>query len=147
MSTKDPKTGKTKFEKEGLGPVQREGIEYEPDIFGWMADATLTFDKTRCDRIEPQSAWPRPGDDVAALLAEWIQDTGTPQLHVPGADAKDPNDRGAAYEAAIFAATDPAMLDFIAAKIAGEKIAPLKADVIGWVAARRAALAAEVPPS
>jgi AAA domain len=72
-SRKDDR-GRMKFEKVGLGPIQRDGIEYESDIFGWMSDATLTIDKTRCDRIPPQSTFEKPGDDVAALLAEWITD-------------------------------------------------------------------------
>lgn len=66
--------GKLKFEKSGEGPVQRDGIEYEPDVWGWMADATLTIDKTRVDTLEPGSAWLKPGKDVAALLADWIRD-------------------------------------------------------------------------
>lgn len=72
-SRKDER-GRMKFEKVGLGPIQREGIEYESDIFGWLADATLTVDKTRCDRIDPGSVWVKPGADVAALLADWIED-------------------------------------------------------------------------
>lgn len=67
--------GKLKFEKEGEGPVQREGIEYEPDVFGWMSDSVLTIDKTRCDRLDPRSEWIKPGADVAGLLADWIEDT------------------------------------------------------------------------
>jgi hypothetical protein len=66
--------GKLKFEKSGEGPIQREGIEYEGDIFGWMSESTLTIDKTRCDRLDPGSVWVRPGADVAALLADWIED-------------------------------------------------------------------------
>jgi hypothetical protein len=73
-SRKDER-GRLKFEKVGLGPIQRDGIEYESDIFGWMSDATLTIDKTRCDRIDPGSVWVKPGADVAALFAEWIEDS------------------------------------------------------------------------
>ena len=76
-SRKDER-GKTKFEKVGLGPIQREGFEYEMDLFGWMDDATLTIDKTRSDRIAPLSVWPKPGADVAELLAEWVEDSGAP---------------------------------------------------------------------
>jgi len=71
----DPKRpGKQSFQKVGLGPVQREGIEYEPDLFGWMVDSTLTIDKTRVDTLDPQSVWSRPGADVAGRLADWIED-------------------------------------------------------------------------
>lgn len=69
--------GKTKksFEKDGLGPIQREGFEYEMDTFFWMENAVLTVDKTRCDRLEPLSTWERPGAEFAGLLADWIEDT------------------------------------------------------------------------
>ncbi len=85
-SRKDDR-GKMKFEKVGLGPIQRDGIEYESDIMGWLSDATMTIDKTRCDRIEPGSVWTKPGDDFAALLAEWIGDTepATPSPPPPAA--------------------------------------------------------------
>jgi hypothetical protein len=54
-SRKDDR-GRMKFEKVGEGPIQREGIEYEGD------------------RLDPGSIWPKLGADVAALLAEWIED-------------------------------------------------------------------------
>lgn len=73
-SRKDER-GKMKFEKTGLGPIQREGIEYEPDIFAWMDTATATVDKTRCDYIGPGSVWPTPGSDFANALADWIEDS------------------------------------------------------------------------
>lgn len=81
-SKKDERTGKTKFEKEGLGPVQREGIEYEPDIFVWMADAVATVDKTRCDYIGPGSVWDHPGAEFAGALADWIEDV-VPESALP----------------------------------------------------------------
>ncbi len=86
-SRKDEHSGKTKFEKEGLGPIQREGIEYEPDVFAWMADAVLTVDKTRCDYIEPMSVWPRPGADFAGALADWIEDVVPAYVPASPADA------------------------------------------------------------
>jgi len=72
--------GKLKPEKTGEGPVQRQGIEYEPDLFFWMADAVLTVDKTRCDRLEPGSNWPKPGAEFAGLLADWIEDSVDPMV-------------------------------------------------------------------
>jgi hypothetical protein len=107
--------GRMKFEKVGLGPIQREGIEYESDIFGWLADATLTVDKTRCDRIDPGSVWPKPGADVAALLADWIEDV------VPGAPASPPR---AVTEEQVLAELDRAVTDGIAAKRSGNDEAP-----------------------
>jgi len=72
----DPKRpGKQTFAEVGLGPVQRDGIKYEPDIFAWMSDSRLTIDKTRCDRLPPGATFDRPGADVARLLADWIEDT------------------------------------------------------------------------
>lgn len=80
---KDEKTGRLKFEETGLGPVQREGIKYEPDLFFWMHDAVLTVDKTRCDRLKPMSQWEKPGADFAGVLAEWILDADPAQPKAP----------------------------------------------------------------
>ncbi len=74
--------GKTKPEKTGEGPVQKGGIEYEPDVFAWLDNSILTVDKTRCDTIEPRSAWPKPGADFANALVDWVQDVDTDPLTV-----------------------------------------------------------------
>ncbi len=67
-----------KPEKEGEGPAQCPGIEYEPDLFWWMADSVLMVDKTRCDSLEPLSKWPKPGAEFADILADWIEDAEPP---------------------------------------------------------------------
>lgn len=154
----DPKRpGKQSFQKVGLGPVQREGIEYEPDIFGWMNDQTLTVDKTRCDRIEPMATFARPGADVAALLADWIEDVA------PAANAivPTPLDRAkvgtaSAADVALLLA-DPSgnvrvhgwmcairtaplgELDAITTQLASEPAPKLKRDMLDAIAKRKAA--------
>lgn len=154
-SRKDERTGRMKFEKVGLGPIQREGIEYESDIFGWLADATLTVDKTRCDRIEPGSTWVKPGADFAALLADWIEDVAPSQ---PASTPIERAKRGTATPAdiALLLADTAANvrvhgwmcairtapiseLDAIAAQLSGEKVAKLKIDMLEAVARRKAA--------
>lgn len=67
-----------KPQKDGEGPVQAPGIEYEPDVWFWLADSVLTVDKTRCDRIAPLSTWAQPGPEFADLLVDWIDDVEDP---------------------------------------------------------------------
>lgn len=142
--TSRKENGKMKFEKEGLGPVQREGIEYEPDVFGWMADSTLTLDKTRCDRTEPGMTFVRPGDDVAELLADWIQDVGAPSALPsvePNIASPDANERAKAYRAALARAGSVEIVDALRAGIdLAEKVPKLRTDAIMWCDVRRVAL-------
>ena len=71
--------GKQEPRKVGLAPVQREGIDYEPDLFFEMGvpDNDLIVAKTRCDRLAMGETIRRPGVDFADILIEWIRDTDT----------------------------------------------------------------------
>ncbi len=94
---------KKKFEKVGLGPVQREGFEYEMDLFLWMENSTMTVDKTRSDAIEPLSVWPKPGADFAAALASWIEDSEPAKDNAPPVRAHDAADLTHALDEACIA--------------------------------------------
>src|SRR5580704_18229626 len=55
--------GKKEPVKVGLAPIQRDGIDYEPDLFFDMTapDNTLIVSKSRSDRIAPGEIVKRPG--------------------------------------------------------------------------------------
>ena len=62
--------------KVGLSPVQREGVDYEPDLFFDMTvpNNDLIVSKSRCDRLVPGEVFKKPGNDLADVIIEWIQD-------------------------------------------------------------------------
>jgi hypothetical protein len=69
----DQQTGKKKRQKVGLAPVQREGLEYEFDLVGYMDDENnLVVDKTRCpDYAGRVLSKPKAAD--FAPLAAWLE--------------------------------------------------------------------------
>lgn len=66
--------------KMGLAPIQREGVDYEPDLFFDMTvpDNGLVVSKSRCDRIAPGEVVRRPGVAFADVIIEWIEDSEPP---------------------------------------------------------------------
>lgn len=65
--------GKKKRVKIGLAPVQRDGLEYEFDLVGYMdEDNTLIIDKTRCSAYS-QKAYTKPGPKEFAPLVDWLK--------------------------------------------------------------------------
>lgn len=64
--------GKKKRVKVGLAPVQREGLEYEFDLVGYMDEEnTLIVDKTRCPALS-QKALVKPGPVEFAPFIQWL---------------------------------------------------------------------------
>ena len=63
--------GKTIVRKVGLQPVQRDGLEYEFDIVGDMAEAVLSVMKTRCSLFH-DAIITKPGQKEGAKLADWL---------------------------------------------------------------------------
>lgn len=65
--------GKKKRVKIGLAPVQREGLEYEFDLVGYMDDEnTLIVDKTRCP-FYAGKAISKPGAKAFEPFVEWLK--------------------------------------------------------------------------
>lgn len=65
--------GRTVPRKVGMAPIQRDGMEYEFDIFAEMQhDNTMLVQKSRCSRLAGATI-PKPGADVAAILADWLR--------------------------------------------------------------------------
>ena len=66
--------GKTKPVKLGMGPIQRDGAEYEFGIIGELDhDNTLVITKTRCSALTG-SVFPKAGPEIAAILKAWLTD-------------------------------------------------------------------------
>ncbi len=72
--------GKKVRRKIGLAPVQREGLEYEFDLVGYMDDDnTFIVDKTRCPAYA-KKAITQPGEKDFAAFRSWLAgvDRATP---------------------------------------------------------------------
>lgn len=64
--------GKQAPRKVGMAPQQREGFEYEFDVFGEMdIDNTMIVTKSRCPALSG-AVIKKPGADVAATLTTWL---------------------------------------------------------------------------
>lgn len=78
---KNEKTGKTAPRKVGMAPVQRDGMEYEFDV--WMemdGDNTGLVQKSRCPELH-NAVIPKPGQVLADTLAAWLSIKELPASH------------------------------------------------------------------
>ena len=68
---KDAK-GKLSVAKIGLATQQREGIDYEFDLFGVMdALNSLTIEKSRCPALAGK-LFAQPGEELAGIIQNWL---------------------------------------------------------------------------
>lgn len=95
--------GKTVVRKVGLQPVQRDGLEYEFDIVGDMADAVFSVTKTRCSLFH-DAVITKPGQREGAKLAEWLNSGEVAPAPAPVAPAI--SDAAKAFFAAVKAAAN-----------------------------------------
>jgi len=69
---KDDK-GKITVAKIGLATQQRDGIDYEFDLFGVMdALNNLTIEKSRCPALAGQ-LFAQPGEELAGIILHWLK--------------------------------------------------------------------------
>ena len=64
--------GKTTVTKKGMAPIQRDGMEYEFDV--WMEmdmDNRGLVQKTRCPELA-EGVFKKPGKEVAGILLKWL---------------------------------------------------------------------------
>jgi len=83
--------GKTKIEKVGLAPVQRDTMEYEFDVTATLdQDHKLVVTKTRCFPLADKVIV-KPGEEIGKALVEWL-DAGAPEVQkdTPAPDFKQP---------------------------------------------------------
>lgn len=79
---KDEK-GRTVIRRLGLQPIQREGMEYEFDVFGSMnVDHDMSITKTRCDTLDG-GFFRKPGAELAQVLHEWLSSGVEPAPRLP----------------------------------------------------------------
>ena len=106
------KNGKTAPQKVGMAPIQRDGFEYEFDVFLDMdIDNNGVVSKTRCSALTGQVI-SKPGEQLANTLKEWLVGEPTPVRD----EAENDNDNGREmneYEARVWASSKPK--DFFAA--------------------------------
>lgn len=74
--------GKATPRKVGTAPVQRDGFEYEFDVFGEMTpDNELLIQKTRCPALTGQVI-SKPGAGLAQIIGAWLHGAPQPQLRI-----------------------------------------------------------------
>lgn len=72
IQDRDERTGKTTVRKVGMAPVQRDGFEYEFDVFLDMdVQNNAIVSKTRCPALTGK-VFNRPGADIAGILIDWL---------------------------------------------------------------------------
>jgi hypothetical protein len=75
--------GKATPRKVGTAPIQREGVEYEFDLFGELdQENTLAIHKSRCPPLSG-AVIPRPGRELAAKVRAWLEGAAPPQADLP----------------------------------------------------------------
>lgn len=69
----DPKTGKITPRKIGMAPIQREGLEYEFDLYSSFDNEHLmSVTKTRCSAMDGVKAM-KPGPETWAPFFDWFR--------------------------------------------------------------------------
>jgi DNA polymerase III delta prime subunit len=75
------RNGKTAPQKMGMAPVQRDGFEYEFDVFLDMdIENNAIVSKTRCVELAGK-VLSKPGSDLAEILRHWLSGEEAPDYH------------------------------------------------------------------
>lgn len=77
---RDESTGRTVIKKLGTKPIQKEGMDYEFNVYGDIdLQHNWTITKTRCSIID-QKTFNRPGRDVAEIIRAWLDKGEDPMI-------------------------------------------------------------------
>jgi energy-coupling factor transporter ATP-binding protein EcfA2 len=99
--------GKQVPKRVGMAPIQREGMEYEFDVVGELSHAhRLVVEKSRCPELSG-AVVERPGAEVAAVLAAWLEGVPAPSLPPRAAVAEAEAPTSAAGSARVVAGGEP----------------------------------------
>lgn len=80
--------GHLQVRKLGLRPIQRDGVEYEFDVVGdFDQENNFMVSKTRCPQLRGK-VMRMPGEDLAQILWDWLQDGEPPAALAIVADLK-----------------------------------------------------------
>lgn len=78
--------GRSTIRKVGMAPIQREGFEYEFDVFFDLdIDNNAVVTKTRCPALTG-TVINKPGKQVAAILTEWLKGEPAAQTSTKNVD-------------------------------------------------------------
>lgn len=74
------KNGKTMPQKVGMAPIQRDGFEYEFDIFSEMdIDHNMIITKSRCLELSDK-VFSKPSGEVSEIIKHWLTGEKLPEL-------------------------------------------------------------------
>jgi transcriptional regulator with XRE-family HTH domain len=77
--------GRTVPRKVGTKPVQRDGVEYEFDVVGYLSSShTLSVTKTRCPELDGLISH-RPTAELGEKILGWLSDSDEPERVEPSA--------------------------------------------------------------
>ena len=83
VQEKDERTGRTTVRKVGMAPIQRDGFEYEFDVFLDMdINNNAIVSKTRCPALTGR-VFAKPGADIANILIDWLHGAPAPAKPTP----------------------------------------------------------------
>jgi DNA polymerase III delta prime subunit len=69
----EEKGGKATPRKVGMAPIQRDGVEYEFDVYGMMDDDNnMVISKTRCPQLAKR-VFKEPGAELADIIMAWLK--------------------------------------------------------------------------
>lgn len=74
--------GKLSITKTGMASIQREGVDYEFDIFATMdGQNNMTIEKSRCPELSGE-IFAHPGEEVSSIIKRWLdgESQGSPKL-------------------------------------------------------------------
>lgn len=76
---RDERTGKTAPRKIGMAPIQRDGVEYEMDLFAEMTiENTMLIQKSRLSELS-NAVIDKPGPRLADVLIHWLAGVPAPE--------------------------------------------------------------------
>jgi len=85
------KNGKSVPQKVGMAPVQRDGFEYELDVFAEMdIDHNMIVTKSRCVGLA-DGVFSKPNGDVSTILKAWLSGEKLPEIPQDEIDFKKGN--------------------------------------------------------
>ena len=82
--------GKTTVTKTGMASIQRDGVDYEFDIFATMdGQNNMTIEKSRCPELSGE-LFAQPMEELAKIIKRWLNggDPPAPKLEKATAKAK-----------------------------------------------------------
>jgi hypothetical protein len=82
--------GKTTVTKTGMASIQRDGVDYEFDIFATMdGQNNMTIEKSRCPELSGE-LFAQPMEELAKIIKRWLGggETAAPKLEKPKENVK-----------------------------------------------------------